>query len=105
MGDPLAARREAIAAFYEAWAYRHRRAVIRRTRGARDDAIADACAFAWLQLAAREDVTLDERGFGWLTVVAVRDVWHQLDRNRQERPAGALTLPTQDDEELPEPAA
>src|SRR3954463_12593249 len=29
--------------------------------------MADACAFAWLQLADREDIALDDRGLGWLT--------------------------------------
>ena len=101
-----AGRREAIAAFYDARAYPHRRAVIRRTRGARGRRRSPTPARSrGCSSPPGTTSRLDERGFGWLTVVAVHDVWHQLDRNRRERPAGALTLPTEDDDELPEPAA
>jgi DNA-directed RNA polymerase specialized sigma24 family protein len=64
----------------------------------------DGRAYAWLALVRRPDVSLDRRGFSWLTLVAAQEIWRQCDLARRERPAGPLSLPADDDFELPEPA-
>jgi glutathione S-transferase len=66
-------RRDALAAFYAA---HHRHLHLRLpgwVRGISDATVADACAFAWLQLVRRDDIRLDREGLGWLTIVAIHE--------------------------------
>ena len=42
----------------------------RGARGAGAAVVADACAYAWLQLVRRPDIRLDRGGFAWLALVA-----------------------------------
>jgi hypothetical protein len=78
------------------------RAVHRHARGADDELVADACAYAWLQLVRRVDVTPSPSGFQWLLLVAIQEAW-RLQHQRPERPAGTLLAASADTEELDEP--
>jgi DNA-directed RNA polymerase specialized sigma24 family protein len=96
-------RREALGAFY---AEHHRELagrVQRRARGAGAAAVADACAYAWLQLARRADVRLDRGGLAWLALVASQEAW-RLSAPGRERPAGLFLAEIDHERELPEPA-
>jgi RNA polymerase sigma factor (sigma-70 family) len=98
-----AQRREALGAFY---AEHHRelaRRVQRRARGARAAVVADACAYAWLQLARRADVRLDRGGLAWLVLVATQEA-RRLSAPGREYPAGLFLAEIDHDRELPEPA-
>jgi DNA-directed RNA polymerase specialized sigma24 family protein len=101
---PLTAeRRDALAAFYTDHAERLKRRVALRCGVYDDELIADASAFAWLQLARRPDVTLDRQGLRWMTLVGTQEAWRLA--TRCERPAGTFTAadPDRDAHELPDP--
>jgi DNA-directed RNA polymerase specialized sigma24 family protein len=82
-------RRDALAIFYAAHARGLHSRVARRSGVAGRETIADACAYAWLQLVRRDDIQLDTGGVIWLTLVAVQEAWRLA--ARPERPAGTFT--------------
>ena len=85
---------------------RRLRRTVRRTQRRHDALVADACAYAWLQLARRPDVTLDRRGFAWLNVVAIREALATRIRPATDAPRRPPSSPNPDnDDELPEPAS
>jgi DNA-directed RNA polymerase specialized sigma24 family protein len=96
-------RRRALGAFY---AEHHRRLAGRvrsGARGVRAPIVADACAYAWLQLIRRPDIRLDRGGLTWLALVAIQEAW-RLGAPGCERAVGLFLTEIDDERELPDPA-
>jgi DNA-directed RNA polymerase specialized sigma24 family protein len=82
-------RREGLAAFYATHHQRVKSIVASRARGADDDLVAEACAFAWMSLVRRDDVQLNDSGAAWVSTVAVRHAWLLLRRQLVEQLSGS----------------
>jgi DNA-directed RNA polymerase specialized sigma24 family protein len=101
---PSHGRRAALATFYTAHQRSLSAAVHGRARWADDAIVADACAYAWLQLVRRTDVTLDRRGLSWLKLVATQEAW-RLNGPSNDRPVGLFIAEPDDEAEFFEPAS
>jgi RNA polymerase sigma factor (sigma-70 family) len=97
-------RRTALAAFYTDHQRRLTATVLSCARQAGDAIVADACAYAWLQLARRTDVTLDHHGLAWLRIVAIQEARRHI-RPGHERPVGLFIGEPEDEDEYREPAS
>ena len=96
-------RRAEIARFYDRNHHFLAQRVWLLARPGEKDLVADACAFAWLQLARRPDIRLDRQGLSWLAVVAKHELWRLREITRRERPSGVFVSDVIDEHELLEP--
>ena len=95
------ARHAAVAHFYTEHGGQLRAMVARRVHGS--VGVEDACQNAWAILLAHPEIDLDPHGLRWLTTIATREAWTQARRER-ELPAGTLSRPSPEVDELAEPA-